>query len=74
MLFETDGNFDASADARRAGASEEYSRHVAALALYSNRLHETIMGNLFLKINRPRVPTRFFDNREKALAWLRSFA
>lgn len=74
VLFEVEDNFDVSADARKAGASEEYSRHVAALALYSNRMHETIMGNLFLKINRPRVPTHFFDNREKAIAWLRSFA
>lgn len=74
VLFEAEENFDASADARKAGASEEYAKHVAALALYSNKLHETIMGNLFLKINRPRVPTRFFDNRDKALAWLKSFA
>lgn len=74
VLFEAEENFDASADARKAGASEEYAKHVAALALCSNKLHETIMGNLFLKINRPRVPTRFFDNRDKALAWLRGFA
>jgi len=71
VLFEVEENFDVSADARRAGASEEYSKHVAAVALCSNRLHEKIIGNLFLKVNNPIVPTRFFDEREKAIEWLR---
>lgn len=72
VLMETEENFDVSADGRRAGASEEYSHHVAALALYSTKLHETIIGNLFLKINKPLVPTKFFDDRAKALEWLNS--
>jgi len=71
VLFEVDENFDVSLDARRAGASEEYSKHVAAVALCSNRLHEKIIGNLFLKVNNPIVPTRFFDDRAKAIDWLR---
>ena len=72
VLMESEGDLDVTVDGRRAGASEEYSRHVAALALCSNRLHETILGNLFLKINRPIVPTKFFDNRDKAIEWLRN--
>jgi hypothetical protein len=71
VLFEVEEGFDISADARRAGASEEYSKHVAAVALCSNRLHEKIIGNLFLKVNSPIVPTRFFDERDKAMEWLR---
>lgn len=73
VLFEGDENANVSVDARRAGASKEYAGHVAALALYSNKLHERIIGNLFLKINKPFVPTRFFDNRDEAIAWLQSF-
>ena len=71
VLFEADENFDVTSDGRRAGASEEYSKHVAALALCSNRLHEKIIGNLFFKINNPIVPSRFFDDREKAIEWLK---
>lgn len=71
VLFEVEEGFDVSADARRAGASEEYSKHVAAVALCSNRLHEKIIGNLFLKVNNPIVPTRFFDDRAKAIEWLK---
>jgi hypothetical protein len=49
VLFEGEDNSDITYDARRVAASEEYFRHVAALALYSNKMLETIRGNLFLK-------------------------
>lgn len=71
VLFETEENSYITYDAKRAAASDEYFKHVAALALCSDRVLESIWGNLFLKINRPKVPTRFFDDREKALEWLR---
>lgn len=71
VLFEGEEDTNVSGDARRAGASEEYTKHVAALALFSNKLHEIIIGSLFLKINRPKVPTKFFDNSQEAIAWLR---
>lgn len=74
VLFEGDEYADVSGDARRAGASVEYTKHVAALALYSQKLHEKIIGNLFLKINRPLVPTRFFDDRDLAISWLKTFS
>lgn len=73
VLFEAEDGADVSGDARRAGASKEYTNHVAALALYSQKLHEKIIGNLFLKINKPLVPTKFFDDRDSAIQWLRSF-
>jgi len=71
VLFEGDDDASVSGEARRAGASEEYTKHVAALALYSNKSYERIIGSLFLKINKPKVPTEFFDDREKAIAWLK---
>ena len=72
VLMETEDDFNVTVDARRAGASEKYAQHANALALYSKRLYEAILGNLFLKVNRPHVKTRFFDNREKAIEWLKS--
>ena len=71
VLFEGGEDSSVSGEARRAGASKEYTGHVAALALYSNKAYERIIGSLFLKINKPLVPTDFFDDREKAIAWLR---
>lgn len=72
VLMEAEENFNATVEARRAGASEEYTKHVQALAMFSNKLHETIMGNMFLKISKPKVKTKFFDDRDKAIEWLRS--
>jgi hypothetical protein len=72
VLFEGDDDAEISGDARRAGASEEYTKHVAALALYSNKVLEKIIGSLFLKINKPKLPTKFFDNREEAILWLKN--
>ena len=71
VLFEGGEDASVSGEARRAGASKEYTGHVAALALYSNKSYERIIGSLFLKINKPLVPTEFFDDREKAIAWLK---
>jgi hypothetical protein len=71
VLMESEGYMDASADDLKAGASEEYSHHVKAVAKYSRKLHESILCKLYLQISKPFVPTKFFDNREKALAWLR---
>jgi hypothetical protein len=72
VLFEVEDGGRISHDARRVGASDEYFSYTHALALCSNTLLMTITGNFFLKINRPKVPTRYFENRERALEWLRS--
>ena len=72
VLLEGEENSSISGEARRAAASEEYAKNVAALALCSDKMMESIMGNLFLKINRPKVPTKFFDKRQKAFDWLKA--
>ncbi len=72
VLFEGDDNSNISGDARRAGASLEYTKHVSALAIFSNRPYEIIIGGLFLKVNKPIVPTKFFSEREEAMDWLKS--
>ena len=74
VLLEGDEQAAISGDARRAGASAEYAKHVAALAIYSPKSYEKVMGSLFLKINKPVVPIRFFDDRDEAIAWLRAQA
>jgi hypothetical protein len=72
VLLEGDDDSSVSGDARRAAASDEYKQNVAALALCSNKLHEKIIGSLFLNINKPKVPTKFFDNKDDALVWLKN--
>jgi hypothetical protein len=40
-------------------------------AFLANNAVATLFINLFLKINRPPVPARFFTNKEDALNWLK---
>jgi hypothetical protein len=71
VLFEVQDGGRISHEARTVGASAEYHGHTAALALCSSALPMAITGNFFLKINRPKVPTRYFEERAGALEWLR---
>lgn len=74
VLLDGEEGSDVTSDAKRLAASEEYKKYTAALALCSKNPLQAIAGNLFLRINKPKIPTRFFENREEALIWLRSLA
>jgi len=63
-----------SSEAKRLAATEDYKKYTRALALCSNNPLQAIAGNLFLRINKPKVPTRFFETREEALFWLKNLA
>lgn len=73
VLMEAPDFFQIGTETRRVAASEEYSKDMIAVALCSNNLSLKILGSLYIKINRPVVPTKFFDDREKAEEWLKSF-
>lgn len=40
-------------------------------AFISQKTTASIFINLYLKINKPIIPTKFFSNREEGLAWLK---
>ncbi len=63
--------FQVSKEAREVAASEKFSTHIAAVALFSNALALKILGKLYIEINRPKVPTRFFDDKSIAEKWLK---
>lgn len=62
--------FQVTKEARETVASDKYATHMAAVALCSNELSMKILGNLYIKINRPKVPTKFFTDKQKAQEWL----
>jgi len=39
-------------------------------AFLSNNVVATLLVNLYLKVNSPAIPARFFTNRQEALNWL----
>ena len=46
---------------------------VSAVALIVDTPLSRVMGNLFINVSRPPMPTRLFDNEASALAWLLEF-
>jgi hypothetical protein len=46
---------------------------LSAVALIVGSPLSRIMGNLFLRMNKPAFPVQLFDNEESAIAWLKGF-
>ena len=59
-------------EARRYAATEESNQYTLADAYIIKSLALKIMGNFYLKVDRPPVPTRLFKDFESALEWLES--
>ena len=72
VFTEGSGFFNVTKEVREAGASKEFSKNMAAVALFTNNPSLLLLGELYNKINKPVVETKIFTNREKAHKWLRS--
>jgi hypothetical protein len=60
-----------SNEARTLTASNEFAEGTVAKALLINSIGHRIVGNFYLTVNKPVLPTQIFTEREKALDWLR---
>ena len=67
------GIVSADAGSRRFGVSEEYTREVKAMGLRGGSAVSRMIGNFFMRLNRPPYPTRLFATEEQAVAWLETF-
>lgn len=58
-------------EARDILSSEDAMVNVTVCALVADSMVGTIIGNFFLRINKPALPIKLFTNMEEAKAWLR---
>jgi hypothetical protein len=65
--------WQADKDARSKAATPAMTDHNIALAILSNSLPTRIIGNFYMKFNKPNVPTKMFDSESEAIEWLRTF-
>ncbi len=70
ILLELEGEAFTSKEARELAASSEHSQHHGAIAINSDKLAYKLLGTLYIKINKPKAPSRFFTKREEAVKWL----
>ncbi len=61
-------------DARAYAAKKEIEGMNKAMGLLVGKsLPATIIGNFYIKFNKPNVPTKLFRSKEKALSWLETY-
>ncbi len=63
----------ADREARKYYIQEESAQFKLAMAMLVNSPLQRMIGNLFLKLNKPPYPTRLFRLEKEALAWLKEF-
>lgn len=64
---------EVTSEARVYGASEEVSETMLAHAVLIDKKADVFIINLFLRFNKPSIPTKFFNSEELALDWLSTF-
>lgn len=57
-------------EGREYSASLEFSENIKAKALIIKSLPHRIVANLYIKLNKPVIPTEAFTNKNLALKWL----
>ena len=69
IVLETGDFTDVSQEARSAMASEKMETNRKATALIITKFAQKLIGNFYLRVNKPNVPTKMFSKKEKAMAW-----
>lgn len=62
-----------SKEARDFLASKEGCKGVTASAILINSAITSMVGNFFIKINKPLVPTKLFTDKSAAIKWLSKY-
>ena len=60
-------------ESRVYSASKEVARVITAAAIMIDSPVGRVIGNFFLRVNKPRYPCRLFTSEDEALKWLKTF-
>lgn len=69
-LFEFEPNVDFATEVREWASAPDGNKNTIADALVISSLPHKILANFYLKFNKPVKPTKIFNARDKAIAWL----
>ena len=72
VILESGSFTDFSKKAKEASASEEHSKGRIALAIIISGLPMRLLTDIYLKINKPVVPTKAFSSKIEAKKWLQN--
>lgn len=71
ILFDANHRGHITPEAREQFACKEYTDVRIGAAIVTNSLANKIIGNFFIKFNKPATPTRIFSDQDSAVVWLR---
>jgi hypothetical protein len=71
ILFDANHRGNITPEARTQFACQEYTDVRIGAAIVTNSIANKIIGNFFIKFNKPASPTRIFSNESAAIEWLR---
>ncbi|MCB0478664.1 MAG: hypothetical protein KDC84_10895 [Crocinitomicaceae bacterium] len=57
-------------EARKFAVTKEGTKHTLIIAVLVNNLAMQLLFNFFMRVNRPKIPTKGFRNKEDAFQWL----
>jgi len=72
-LFIASKGFSSTNEAREYFVKNLPKNDISALALVISSLGQKIIGNFFIKVQKPNIPTKIFKTKEEALIWLETF-
>lgn len=72
VLVDTRGIKSISQEAREHFSGHGREAKASALGIIIKSPVSRVIGNFFLGVNKPAVPTRLFDNEDDALTWLKN--
>lgn len=73
QLVKSEGDFEVTPEARAYAAQYSASEGRVAMAFITSSLAQRLIGNFYIKYNKPLVPVRMFKTEESALEWLGTF-
>ena len=71
-VIDTTSPYDSSLEARNFYAESEYSKYRYADAFIVNSLPMRLLVNFFITFNKPKIPSKMFNNEESALSWIQT--
>lgn len=69
-IIDTTAPYDSSLEARNFYAESEYSKYRFADAFIVNSLSMRLLVNFFITFNKPKIPSKMFNDKESARQWI----
>ncbi len=71
-IVDTTSPYDSTPDSRSFYAESDYSKHRYADAFIVNSLPMRLLVNFFISFNKPKIPSKMFNNEKNANEWITS--